>query len=366
LLKHKFCGINSFYMKDFKRAALLVEGATDIFHAKTASALIRYRTRDIAYLIDSTHSKENPNIFSKEINVPVIKSITEVAKQADALIICLVLPDGKSPKKWLDEITGALKNGVDVINPHHINFGRMKEIADVLGGVSSDSNDAVTKFNKTKAVIENIRAVPTDLELLSMKVLNTKAKRILTVGSDCNIGKMLTTLELNAAAQKKGINSSFVATGQVGILIKGSGIAIDRVISDFLSGAVERLIMEEQDKDVLFIEGQGSIFSPLYSAVTLGLIHGSAPDKMILCHVPTRKKLRYTDIDIPDMGKMIRMHEEIASIVNKCKVVGVALNCHDLSNEDAKIVIKNVEAKTGLPATDPVKFGVEKLLNACI
>ena len=121
-------------MKNFKRAALLVEGAKDIFHAKTASALLRYREHDVAYLIDSTHSKETPNIFSSARNTTIVKSITEVAQQADALIICLMLPDGKSPQRWLDEITGALKNGVDVINPYHTNIATMKEVADVLGG----------------------------------------------------------------------------------------------------------------------------------------------------------------------------------------------------------------------------------------
>lgn len=353
-------------MKDFKRAALLVEGAKDVFHAKTASALLRYRSDDIAYLVDSTHSKGTPNIFSNVTKTPIVKSITEVAKNVDVFIICLMLPEGKSPKKWLDEITAALKSGVDVINPFHLDFGKIKEIVDALGGLNVGSTSALTKFNNTKACIHNIRTVPEDLELLSLKVLDTKAKRILTVGSDCNIGKMLTTLELNKSAQKRGIDSSFIATGQIGMLIKGSGIAVDRVISDFLPGAVERLILEEQNKEILFIEGQGSIFSPLYSAVTLGLIHGSAPDAMVMCHVPTRKKLRYTDLDIPDLNMMIRLHEEIASVVNKCKVVGIALNCHDLNDDEAKVIIKNIEAKTGLPATDPVKFGVEKILDACI
>jgi len=351
-------------MKNFKHAALLVEGATDIFQAKTASALLRYRPTDVKFLIDGVHSVEKPNIFSSAPNVNVIKSITQAKNQVDALIICLVLPKGNVPIKWIEEITSALKSDIDVINPLHIDFGTLSAISSALGGVSADSTEYKTVFNSSKAGIYNIRVVPKDLELFSLKVLNTRAKRVLTVGSDCNIGKMLTTLELDKLAKKRGLDSGFIATGQIGILIKGSGIAIDRVICDFLPGAVERLILAEKDRDILFVEGQGSIFQPLYSGVTLGLIHGTAPDAMVFCHVPSRKKLRYTDIDIPDYKTMIRMHEEIASIVNKTKIVGISLNCFDLTDQQAMSAIKFAEDQTGLPATDPVKFGSEKIIKA--
>jgi uncharacterized NAD-dependent epimerase/dehydratase family protein len=350
-------------MKKLTRLALLVEGAKDIFQAKTASLLLRYRTDDIALLVDSTHTSTSPNIFTSS-GVPVVKSIKDHAKKVDALVICLVLPKGKIPKSWLNEITIAIKNGVDVINPLHINLGTLPAVVKALGGVNPSSTEAVTLFKKGKGTVYNIRAVPDDLELFSLKVLDTKAKRVLTVGTDCNIGKMLTTLELNKAALKHGLDSSFIATGQIGIMVKGDGIAVDRVISDFLPGAVERLILKEQRRDILFVEGQGSIFQPIYSAVTLGLLHGTAPDAMILCHMPTRKKLRYTDIDIPDLKTAIRVHEELAGMINKSKVIGISLNCHDLTDEQAKKAIADVEKLTGLPATDPVKFGVDKLFDA--
>lgn len=351
-------------MKNFKHAALLVEGATDIFQAKTASALLRYRPNDVSFLIDGTHNSQKLNIFSSAPNTKVVKSVNEVKTEADVLIICMVLPEGTIPSRWIEEINSALKNNIDIINPLHIDFGTIPEISSALGGVSINSTEYKTGFNNSKAVIYNIRVVPNDLELFSLKVLSTKAKRVLTVGSDCNIGKMLTTLELDKLAKKRGLDSGFIATGQIGILIKGSGIAIDRVICDFLPGAVERLILAEKDRDILFVEGQGSIFQPIYSGVTLGLIHGTAPDAMVLCHVPSRKKLRYTDIDILDYKTMIRMHEEISSIVNKTKVVGISLNCFDLTDAQAMDAIKKAEDETGLPATDPVKFGSEKTIKA--
>ena len=350
-------------MKNFKHAALMVEGAKDIFQAKTASALLRYRTSDCEFLIDSLHTKEKPNIFCNP-DLKVVKSINDAGTSVDVLVLCMVLPEGKLPSRWVEEISSALKKNIDVINPLHINFGTVPEIASALGGVSINATEEKTLFNNSKGAIYNIRVVPNDLELFSLKVLNTRAKRVLTVGSDCNIGKMLTTLELDKLAKKRGLDSGFIATGQIGILIKGSGIAIDRVICDFLPGAVERLILAEKDRDILFVEGQGSIFQPIYSGVTLGLIHGTAPDAMVFCHVPSRKKLRYTDIDILDYKTMIRMHEEISSIVNKTKVVGISLNCFDLTDAQAKDAIKFAEDQTGLPATDPVKFGSEKIIQA--
>ncbi len=350
-------------MKKHTKLALLVEGAKDIFNAKTASLLLRYRTNDIAVLIDPAHSTAKPNIFAKQ-GLPVINSISEATDKVDALVICLVLPEGRVPESWLKEVTTAIKNGIDVLNPLHINFGTLEPVVKVLGPVDPSSTEAVTVFKNGKGKVYNIRAVPDDLELFSLKVLNTKAKRVLTVGTDCNIGKMLTTLELNSAALKHGLDSSFIATGQIGILVKGEGIAIDRVISDFLPGAVEKLILNEKDRDILFVEGQGSLFSPLYSAVTLGLIHGAAPDAMILCHAPTREKVRYTENDMPDLKTAIKIYESMAGIVNKSKVIGISLNCHDLSDAEAKLEIAKAEKETGLPATDPIKFGIDKLFEA--
>jgi uncharacterized NAD-dependent epimerase/dehydratase family protein len=372
-------------MKPFKKAVLLVEGAKDIFHAKTASLLLRYKKENISYLLDSTHSESKPNIFSSISKIPtansflqIIKdinrqtseqnnlkqdSLKQVNKKPDALIICLMLPEGVIPNIWLDHIVSALKNDIDVINPLHIDLGTITEIKNALGGISDDSTPAITKFNNVSASVHNVRIPPDDIELFKLEVLKTRAKRVLTVGSDCNIGKMLTTLELNESAKKRGINSSFIATGQIGIIVKGSGIAVDRVISDFVPGAVERLILPERDKDLLFVEGQGSIFQPIYSAVTMGLIHGTAPDAMILCHAPNRKKLRYTNINVSDFKTLIKIHEDIAGMIHPSKILGISLNCHDMSNEKAMDEIKRTEDITGLPATDPIKFGLEKLTD---
>jgi uncharacterized NAD-dependent epimerase/dehydratase family protein len=342
---------------EFKNAALLIDGAKTSFEAKLASSLIRYKAKNVSCLIDSKFKdKTVKSFFDIDIDIPIKESIKEI-KNIDYLIISSVLPSGKVPEKWITEINYALESNIHIINPLHIDFTKF-----INSKFKKDpgSSKKITKFINTKAKIYNVREVPDDLDLLSLDVLKTSAKRILTVGTDCNIGKMVTTIELTKAFNKK---ASFIATGQISTLIKGRGIAIDRVISDFLPGSVEKLILEEKNKDILFIEGQGSIFQPIYSCVSMGLLHGSAPDAMIMCHLPSRKKLKYTNINMPDIKKAIRIHEELASIVNSSKVIGISLNCFDLNLDETKDLIKKYEDITGLPTVDPIKIGVEKLIK---
>lgn len=355
-------------MKEFKKAALLIEGVKDIFQAKMAVSLLRYRLDAVHCLIDSTKPGSNAEqIFQIGGDISVKDSIASCLKDIDTLILCMVLPEGRVPETWIKQITMALGNGINVINGLHVDFGTVDEIAKKLGGVSASSTERETMFNKSTASIFNVRIPPDDIDLFKYEVLKTKGKRILTVGSDCNIGKMVTSLEMTKAAKARGINAGFIATGQIGILIKGTGIAVDRVISDFLPGAVERLIKEEGDRELYFIEGQGSIIQPMYSGVSLGLLHGASPDAMIICHVPSREKIRYSNIKFPDLGFIIRMHEEMAQIVvPSSRVAGVALNCFDMDMEKARATVAAYEDKLGLPVTDVIKFGAEKLIDSIL
>ena len=354
----------------FKRGALLLYGAKDIFNSKLASSLLKYRRKDIIALIgDKDKSFYNDLYAPLNIDVPsVYTSIKELKKEIDVLIICTMLPGGKIPIEWLDEIKMALNLSIKVINPLHVDFEKEFNLCGIQS--SSKSTKLISYFRDDKNIglyregIYNIRIPYSINKLFSLDVLKTKAKRVLTVGTDCNVGKMLTSLELNKAVKNMGFDSDFVATGQIGMLISGSGVAVDRVISDFLPAYVEELILDKKDKDILFIEGQGSIFQPLYSAVTMGLVHGSAPDYMVLTHVPGRLKLRYTDIDVPKLEEAIFMYERLAQMVNpKAKVTGLALNTHHLSKREAESLILNLQKELMLPVTDPVKFDdVEKLI----
>jgi uncharacterized NAD-dependent epimerase/dehydratase family protein len=194
-------------------------------------------------------------------------------------------------------------------------------------------------------------------------------KTVLTVGSDCAIGKMTVSLELDAEAKRRGLASEFVPTGQTGIAIAGWGIAVDAVVSDFIAGATEQLIVEGHRRggELLWVEGQGSLLHPSYSGVTLGLMHGSAPHAYVLCH---KAGARYVDDDshyaIPPLGELAELHERISLLSRPAKVLGVALNTRDLDEPAARAAVETTAAETGLATSDPVRFGAAPLVDAVL
>jgi len=190
-----------------------------------------------------------------------------------------------------------------------------------------------------------------------------------SVGSDTVIGKKVVTLELDRAARERGERSVYVPTGQTGVAIAGWGIAVDHVISDYVAGAAERLVNEGSARgDLLFVEGQGGLFHPAYSGVTLGLLHGSAPDLLVLVHKAGAAALRnYPDLPIPALPELIAAYERVAAPVRGARVAAIALNTADLAtDEDARSAIESAHAETGLVADDVVRFGPERLLDAVL
>ena len=191
---------------------------------------------------------------------------------------------------------------------------------------------------------------------------------MLTVGTDCNAGKMTTCAEIANGLRRRGVDATWAATGQTGIFLRGKGIAVDRVISDFVAGAAERLILEATDgADVVIVEGQGSLQHPAYSGVTLGLLHGSLPHAMVLCHKPSRSTIRnYPEVPLPPLRKVVEIYEAAAAWVRRARVVAVSLATYDLSEREARAAVARARRDTGLPATDPVRFGVEPILDAVL
>jgi len=192
---------------------------------------------------------------------------------------------------------------------------------------------------------------------------------VLTVGTDCNVGKMTAQLQLTRELNRAGLRTRFVATGQTGIMIEGWGIAVDAVVADFVAGAAERLVLQgSKDADVVLVEGQGSINHPGYSAVTLGLLHGSCPDGLILCHQSTREYIGdYRPaawLRIPPLREYVRLYETIGSAVHPTRVIGISLNTYDMTDEAARRACDAASQETGLPATDPVRFSADPLLEA--
>jgi len=335
-----------------RRLVILTEGKLDVFSAKTAVSVIRYCRDEVVAVIDSANAgKALETIIGIGKGIPIVSAVSETLKlKPTALLIGIAPPGGMLPAEWRRHITDALKNKLHIISGLHCHLGDDPEFS------------KLARDNQLE--IMDVRKVPDDIPLGTGKAKETKTIRVLTVGSDCNIGKMVTSLEITSAARKLGINACFVATGQTGIMIEGSGIAVDHVISDFISGAAEKLVVDRSRYQLLSIEGQGTIVHPAYSGVTLGLLHGSAPQGLILCHQPIRKTLRhFDDFPILPLPYLIELYEKLAQPVYPCKVLGISLNCIGMSDSDALREIQKVEKDTRLPATDPIKFGVDKFIN---
>ncbi|MFH1422338.1 MAG: DUF1611 domain-containing protein, partial [Planctomycetota bacterium] len=284
-------------------------------------------------------------------DIPIIGSIKEsLPYSPDTLAIGIAPPGGGLPDEYRQYILDAIKEKMDIISGLHL-------------FLSDDSaiSEAAKKYN---AKIFDVRRVPQNIPVGTNLAKNTKCIRLHTVGTDCNVGKMLVSYEIASAARKTGWDSKFVATGQTGIMIEGDGIAVDRAISDFVSGVTEKMVLNNAHRELLVIEGQGTLIHPSYSGVTLGLLHGCAPDGLIMCHHAGRLHIgNYPEIKIPPITEMIKLYEHAAAFVNPVKVVAIALNCVDYNTEKAQEEIDKIEKETGLPATDVVKFGCDKIIN---
>jgi uncharacterized NAD-dependent epimerase/dehydratase family protein len=189
--------------------------------------------------------------------------------------------------------------------------------------------------------------------------------RLLTVGTDCSVGKMYTTLALERSMRKRGLIADFRATGQTGIFVAGGGIPVDSVIADFISGAAEWISPAREDGGWDLIEGQGSLFHPSYAGVSLGLLHGSQPDALVLCHEPTRKHMRgLPDSPLPDLERCLNANLAAARLTNPAvKAVGIALNTSNLPGHEAKAMCREISGRLQLPCEDPVTMGVEGIVD---
>jgi uncharacterized NAD-dependent epimerase/dehydratase family protein len=218
--------------------------------------------------------------------------------------------------------------------------------------------------------LRDLRRPPPDLNVPTGENMRVPARIVLTVGSECAIGKKTVALELDLEARRRGLRSRFVPTGQTGIVISGWGIAVDAVVADFLAGAAERLVVEGHRRggdDVLFVEGQGSLVHPAYSGVTMGLVHGAAPHAFVLCHLVGQTEVEgYPGHPIPSLAELVDLHERASLPGRRARVEAIALNTRDLDDVGAREAIDAAEAETDLAADDPVRFGAAKLVDALL
>ncbi|HLO34958.1 MAG TPA: DUF1611 domain-containing protein, partial [Candidatus Deferrimicrobium sp.] len=336
-----------------RRLVILAEGNFGFHHGKTAVGVIRYGPDDVIAVIDSTQAGHNVSEILPARDIPIVASLDEALAREprpDTLLIGIAPTGGKLPDSWRATIHDAIRAGLDVHSGLHTFLG--------------DDPDFSSSAAAAGTAIVDFRRPPSRMET-SVGRRHAPGKRvILTVGTDCAIGKMSVALELRAAARAAGRSTSFVPTGQTGMMIEGWGVAVDRLVSDFAQGTVEWMVEEgERRGDWVIVEGQGSLDHPAYSSVTLALIHGATPHAMVLVHkagqtVHDFDHLPDVSFPIADLRPFIELHERLAGLVAPSKVVAIALNTSAIAgDDDARAEIARVAAETGLPVDDPVRFG---------
>lgn len=240
---------------------------------------------------------------------------------------------------------------------------------DIVSGLHDKLTDIEVLVNRAKACNQQLIDIrhPTR-RFVTAKGTPRAGKRLLTVGTDCSVGKMYTTLSIARALQSQGQPATFRATGQSGILVAGDGVAIDCVVADFISGAVEWLTPENDPSHWDVIEGQGSLSHPAFAGVSLGLIHGAQPDALVICHALGRDHMRaLPGRPLPSLEETIALNLQAAKVTNpNAKVVGISVNTSAVSEDEARQYCASVTSDLNLPCVDPIRHGVTPLLDALL
>jgi uncharacterized NAD-dependent epimerase/dehydratase family protein len=334
-----------------KRYLILAEGKSDDPHyGKTARGVIQYGPHPVVALLDSRRAGET------QAGIPVVGTVNEaLCFNPTTALVGVATQGGRFPPEWRALLASCIAKGLDVENGLHEFLTDDPELSELARRHSVELRD--------------LRRPPADLNVPTGENLRLQARIVLTVGSDCAIGKKTVAVELDREARRRGLRSVFVPTGQTGIAIAGWGIAVDAVVADFLAGAAERLVVEgtERGGELLFVEGQGSLVHPAYSGVTMGLLHGSAPHALVLCHMAGATEIEgYPGSPLPRLPALIALYEAASLPLRRARVAALALNTRDLHDEAARVAVADAEAETGLPADDPVRFGPAKLLDAVL
>jgi len=380
--------------------AVLAEGRFGLEGAKTAASAIRYMPGRVTAVLDTEHAGGTAaDVLGFGEGVPVVASLSEaldLTPEPDALLIGVAPQGGRLPDAWRPVLREAVRAGLDLWSGLHLFLSDDPE----LSGLASEHGVRLV----------DLRRAPPDLPVATGKAGGTRSVRLLTVGTDCNVGKMTTALELRRELAGRGVSSSFAPTGQTGILLEGWGVAVDAVKSDFTAGAAESLVLAAAREagapvpvpggwrdepapmvggvaagggeagasasgaparpDLVLVEGQGSLLHPGYSGVTLGLLHGSMPQLMVLSWMPGRRTIysgRYDWVEIPPLDRVVRLYEEAAGWIRPpepARVVGISAATYDMEEEAAREAVEEARRVTGLPVTDPLRFGAGPLADA--
>jgi len=335
-----------------RRLLILAEGFSDDAHyGKTAHGVLRYRPEEVVAILDSERAGK-----THQGGFPIVGTVFgALAYEPNTALVGVVTQGGRFPPEWRELLKDCITRGLNIENGLHEFITDDPELSELaaLNGIA----------------LRDLRKPPAGLNVPTGENLTHDAKVVLTVGSDCAIGKMTVALELDAETRRQGIKSEFVPTGQTGIAIAGWGISVDAVVADFLAGSAETLVIEGRDRggELLWVEGQGSLLHPAYSGVTLGLLHGSAPHALVLCHQVGQDVI---DDDarfpMPSLSSLVDLYERSSLIARPATVVAIALNTRNVDEDAARAAISAAEAETGLTADDPVRFGSARIVAAVL
>jgi uncharacterized NAD-dependent epimerase/dehydratase family protein len=335
-----------------RRIVILGEGFShDPHYGKTMRGIIRYGPDPVVAILDSAR------VGAEHEGIPIVGTVDEaLVYEPTVAVVGVATQGGRFPPAWRELLKASIAAGLDVESGLH--------------EFISDDPELMALARERGVTLLDLRKPPEGLNVPTGANLGVDATIVLTVGSDCAIGKKTVAVELDLEARRRGLESVFVPTGQTGIAIAGWGIAVDAVVSDFLAGAAEWLVVEgaRRGGKLLFVEGQGSLVHPMYSGVTLGLVHGSTPHLFVLCHAAGATEIEgCPGHPIPPLRELVELHERISLPARKATVACVALNTAGIeSNEDARRAIEEVAEETGLPTDDPVRFGAQRLLDSLL
>ncbi|HET9325018.1 MAG TPA: DUF1611 domain-containing protein [Gaiellaceae bacterium] len=331
-----------------KKYLVLAEGkSADPHYGKTMRGIVAYAPDPVVAILDSERAGETFR------DIPIVATVDEAMDyEPTTATVGVATQGGRFPPAWRELLKDSIRAGLDLESGLH--------------EFVTDDAELTALAREHGVELRDLRKPPADLNVPTGENLRVPARIVLTVGSDCAIGKKTVAVELDLAARKRGLPSVFVPTGQTGIAIAGWGIAIDAVVADFLAGAAERLVVEGAARggELLWVEGQGSLVHPAYSGVTMGLIHGSAPHAYVLVHKAGATQVEgYPDHPLPPLPELIELHEQASLRLRPARVAAVALHTGALDEGAAREEIARVREETGLPTDDPVRFGADALLD---
>lgn len=336
-----------------ERLAILAEGKLGVLTSKTAACVVRYQPERVVCVIDSTRR----GMVACEVlgfggDIPVVGSVGEaLGLGPDSLLVGIAPKGGLLPPEWRRVVVEAVENGLNIISGLHTMLEDDPEIGPLA------ARRGVRVWDVRRPVL------PDDVARGLLR--HKRGRVVLTVGSDCSSGKMTAAYEVTRELKQRGVRAEFVPTGQTGMVLVGWGQAVDRVPGDFMARVVEDLVLEALSRaDVAVVEGQGSLVHPAYSGVTLAILHGSWPDAMIMCHQPTRKRIDEFDVELPPLAWLVDAYERACLPLFRSKVTAVALNTYDLDETQARAEVERTRRETGLPVTDPVRWGPDAICDS--